>query len=40
MKFTWLTLDGKWYEKTIENNEEILQFIEWLENNSNIVKWY
>lgn len=39
MKFTWMTKDGKWHTKTIEDMEERLDFISWLETDPSVVKW-
>lgn len=42
MKFIYFTRDGKRHEKIIDKNdhEKILAFIEWLETDKNIIKWY
>ena len=40
MKFTWFTKDHKMHEKTLTDSNEILDFIEWLETDKNVVKWF
>jgi hypothetical protein len=42
MKFIYYTTDGKRHVKIIDDNErdEILDFIEWLETDKSVVKWF
>lgn len=42
VKFVYYTKDGERHEKVIdkEDRDERLKFIEWLETNKNVVKWY
>ncbi len=40
MKFTWFTKDGKMHEKIINNPDERLEFIDWLETSPDVVKWF
>lgn len=43
MKFKWMTKDGKWHEKMIADDEahyqDRLDFILWLETDSNVIRW-
>lgn len=40
MKFTWITKDGKRHQKFIEDREERLLFIEYLEYDPDVVLWW
>lgn len=40
MKFIYYTIDGKRHEKTITDKEEILSFINWLETDNSVKKWF
>lgn len=42
MTFKYYTKDGKIHYKTIDNKEhdKILAFIEWLETDKSVIKWY
>ena len=40
MKFTWITKDGQIHTKTIEDYEERLDFITWLETSNDVVVWW
>lgn len=40
MKFIWYTKDHKRHEKMLTDRDEILDFIEWLETDKNVVKWF
>lgn len=42
VKFVYYTKDGERHEKVIdkEDKDARLKFIEWLETNKNVVKWY
>lgn len=40
MKFFWETKDGKIHTVKINDYEERLEFISWLESSPDVVKWW
>ena len=42
VKFVYYTTDGKRHEKLVDNkdHDKVLEFIDWLETDKTIVKWY
>ena len=42
VKFVYYTTDGKRHENLIDNkdHDKVLEFIDWLETDKTVVKWY